>query len=250
MPVAAGGGVPGLPCCTGYLTARVTWPFVGSVVVVSQQEISRVARAWGIHCMPLLYDPFLLTGELRGMRQLRRELVGQARGRILELGAGTGLNVEHYSGVERLVLTEPELGMAKRLAQRLRHAGAPGEVVTAAAEQLPFDDGSFDTVVATLVFCTVSDLSAALRETRRVLAPSGRLLFIEHVRAAPGSRLERWQDHFYRPWRAFAYGCRCNQDTMELFAACGLSALQPSTARWRGMPPLVHPIVYGEARPI
>jgi ubiquinone/menaquinone biosynthesis C-methylase UbiE len=200
--------------------------------------------------MPLLYDPFLLLGELRGMRQLRRELVGQARGRVLELGAGTGLNVEHYAGVERLVLSEPESGMAKRLEQRIGSTGARGEVVTAAAEQLPFDDGSFDTVVATLVFCTVSDPGAALRETRRVLAPGGRLLFIEHVRAAPDSRLERWQDRLYRPWRAFAYGCRCNQDTMELFAAAGLRALEPSTSRWRGMPPLVRPIVYGEAQPV
>ena len=200
--------------------------------------------------MPLLYDPFLLFAELRGLRRLRSELVGQAGGRVVELGAGTGLNMKHYVGVERLVLTEPEPGMATRLEQRLERSAVRGEVVTAPAEQLPFDDGSFDTVVATLVFCTVSDPHGALRETRRVLAPGGRLLFLEHVRADAGSRLELWQDRSYRPWRAFAYGCRCNQRTLELIGAAGLRATEVGTARWRGMPQIVHPIVYGKAETV
>jgi SAM-dependent methyltransferase len=197
--------------------------------------------------MPLVYDSFLLLGELWGLRRLRGEVVAQAHGRVLELGAGTGLNLKYYSGVERLVLSEPEPGMAKRLEQRLKHSGVSGEVVPAAAEQLPFDDGSFDTVVATMVFCTVSDPHAALQETRRVLAPDGRLLFIEHVRGDAGSRLARWQDRFYRPWRALASGCRCNQSTLELIGEAGLRTTELGTARWRGMPALVHPIVYGKA---
>jgi len=200
--------------------------------------------------MPLLYDPFLLLAELRGLRRLRGEVIGQARGRVLELGAGTGLNMRHYSGVDRLVLTEPEPGMAKRLEQRVKAGPVAGEVVTAPAEQLPFDDCSFDAVVATMVFCTVSDPQTALRETRRVLAPGGRLLFIEHVRADDGSRLERWQDRCCRAWRAFAYGCRCNQDTLELIGAAGLRTTKVDTARWRGMPPIVHPVVYGSAETI
>lgn len=197
--------------------------------------------------MPLAYDRFLLIGELRGMRRLRRELVGQAHGRVLELGAGTGLNMEYYSDVERLVLSEPEPGMAKRLEQRFNHSAVSGEVVSAPAEQLPFEDGSFDTVVATLVFCTVTDPPAALRETRRVLAPGGRLLFIEHVRGDAGSRLERWQDRVYRPWRAFAYGCRCNQSTLDLIDQAGFRTVELGTTRWRGMPLVVQPIVYGTA---
>ena len=214
---------------------------------MGEGEFGRVTRAWGRRCMPLAYDRFLLLGELRGLRRLRREVVAQARGRVLELGAGTGLNMEYYSGVERLVLSEPEPGMAKRLERRFRHSGLSAEVISAPAEQLPFDDGSFDTVVATMVFCTVSDPHAALEETRRVLAPGGRLLFIEHVRGDPGSRLERWQDRFYRPWRALAYGCRCNQSTLKLIDEAGLRTTDVRTARWRGMPPLVHPIVYGKA---
>jgi len=211
--------------------------------------LRRVARMWGVRCMPLVYDPFLLLGELRTMRRLRAEVVGSARGRVLELGAGTGLNVKHYRSAERVVLTEPDLGMVKRLRRRLRNSSVPGDVVTAPAERLPFADGSFDTVVVTMVLCTVADPRAALREVPRVLAPGGRLLFIEHVRADPGSRLERWQDRLYRPWRAFAYGCRCNQPTLELLADAGLHTSETTTARWRGMPRLVHPLVYGHAQP-
>jgi SAM-dependent methyltransferase len=209
----------------------------------------RLSRLWGGHGMPPIYNAFLLLGELRGMRQLRREVVGQARGRVLELGAGTGLNVRHYTSVEQVVLTEPDPGMVKRLERRLRRSATPGEVVRAPAEQLPFDDASFDTVVTTMVLCTVSDPGAALREIRRVLAPGGRLLFIEHVRADPGSRLEAWQNRLYRPWRAFAYGCRCNQRTLQLLDAAGLRASDTGSARWRGMPPLLQPVVYGAAHP-
>ena len=89
--------------------------------------------------MPLLCDPFLLMGELRGLRRLRAEVVGEGHGRVLELGAGTGLNVRYYSGFERLVLSEPEPGMAKRLEQRLKRSAVTGEVVSAPAEQLPYD---------------------------------------------------------------------------------------------------------------
>ena len=97
-----------------------------------------------------------------------------------------------------------------------------------------------------MVFCTVSDP----HETRRVLAPGARLLFIEHVRGDVGSQLERWQDRLYRPWRAFAYGCRCNQSMLELIGEAGLRTTEVGTASWRGMPPLVQPIVYGKAETI
>jgi ubiquinone/menaquinone biosynthesis C-methylase UbiE len=214
---------------------------------MSEREFGRVTRVWGRRLMPSLYDPFLLIGEQMGLRHLRREVVSRAHGRVLELGAGTGLNMSYYQEVERLVLTEPEPGMAKQLQRRLKRSGLTAEIVAAPAEQLPFDDGSFDTVVATMVFCTVSDPHAALSETRRVIARGGRLLFIEHVRADAGSQLERWQDRFYRSWHAFAYGCRCNQSTLELIAAAGLRPAGVGRARWRGMPPLVAPIVYGSA---
>src|SRR5215210_5440442 len=116
-----------------------------------------------------LYDPFFWVAERAGMAARRRALVGQAHGRVLEIGAGTGLNVRHYPDGLDLVLTEPDEAMAERLRAR--------------AEALPFADDSFDTVVSTLVLCTVPDQPAALREIARILRPGGRLLFAEHVRS-------------------------------------------------------------------
>jgi SAM-dependent methyltransferase len=193
----------------------------------------------------LIYDPFLALGERRGMAARRRALLSSARGRVLELGAGTGLNLSHYPAVAELVLTEPDHAMRGRLARRVAKSRRPARVVAAGAEALPFADASFDTVVSTLVLCTVQDLDAALAEVRRVLAPGGRLLLIEHVRAS-SSRLERWQDRLAGPWGAFADGCRCNQPTVERLEAAGLRVdLQPD--RWRGMPALVAPLVVGTA---
>jgi SAM-dependent methyltransferase len=99
-------------------------------------------------------------------------------------------------------------------------------------------------VVSTLVLCTVRDPDAAVREVRRVLAPGGRLLFTEHVRAT-SSRLARWQDRLAGPWAAFAQGCRCNVPTDTLLAR-ELRLRRIERDRWRGMPALVHPLIVGE----
>jgi SAM-dependent methyltransferase len=192
-----------------------------------------------------MYDPVLALAERRGMASLRRALLARARGRVLELGAGTGLNLAHYPAeLVELVLTEPEPAMHARLARRVARSGRDATVVAARAEVLPFGDGAFDTVVSTLLLCTVADPAAAVRETRRVLAPSGRLLFVEHVRAA-SPRLARWQDRLAAPWAAFAQGCRCNAPTDALLAR-ELRLERVERARWRGMPALVHPLIVGE----
>ena len=193
------------------------------------------------------YDHFLALGERRGMAARRAELLGHASGRVLELGAGTGLNLPHYPDtVEELVLSEPDAAMTRRLRRRVACSGHVECVVDAPAEALPFEDASFDTVVSTMVLCTVADPVAALREVRRVLRPGGRFLFIEHVRA-DSSRLARRQDRFARPWRVFAMGCRANQPTLELMAAGGLRVELTHAARWRGMPVIVHPLAIGRA---
>ncbi|AQT82828.1 methyltransferase type 11 [Mycolicibacterium litorale] len=196
--------------------------------------------------MAALYDPFLWLGELAGMRRRRRALVDDAYGRVLEIGAGTGLNVAYYPGaVEELVLTEPEPGMRRQLSRRLERLGRAASVSGASAEQLPAADASVDTVVSTLVLCTVEDPQRALREIARVLRPDGQLLFIEHVRST--SRFfAACQDTVRRPWRAFAGGCECNRATVELMRACGFT-VQASEAVWRGMPAIVHPLVIGRA---
>jgi SAM-dependent methyltransferase len=191
----------------------------------------------------LAYDPFLARAERLGIAQARRELLADARGRVLEIGAGTGLNLPHYPAGLEVVYTEPDPHMAKRLRRR----GA--EVVEAGAETLPFADDSFDTVVSTLVLCTVPDVPAALREVARVLRPGGRLLFLEHVRAPSGSSLERWQDRLHGPWKAFACGCNCNRDLVAALDRASVSVEHAESREWRFMPPIVRPVLAGAARP-
>lgn len=208
--------------------------------------IPPVNQAW-LRVMALLYDPFVWLGEVAGMRGRRKTLLAQASGRVLEIGAGTGLNLPCYPGtIDELILAEPEPGMRGRLDRRLRRLGRVARIVDAPAECLPLPDSSVDTVVSALVLCTVADPERALREIARVLAPEGRLLFVEHVRAR-SRRLAARQDLLLRPWRAFAGGCVCNRDTLATMAACGLTP-EVEHATWRGMPAIVGPLVVGGAR--
>jgi ubiquinone/menaquinone biosynthesis C-methylase UbiE len=194
-----------------------------------------------------IYDPFLALGERRGMASHRRALLASARGRVLELGAGSGLNLAYYPAeIGELVLTEPDPAMRARLEKRVARSERNAMVVAAPAEALPFADGAFDVVVSTMVLCTVDDPVAAVEEVRRVLAPGGRLLFIEHVRSTT-PRLARWQRRLARPWRAFALGCRCDQATLEVLERAQLRIDRVASGRWRGMPALVRPLVIGHA---
>jgi ubiquinone/menaquinone biosynthesis C-methylase UbiE len=168
-----------------------------------------------------VYDRLLADSEKAGLADMRAELLASATGRTLELGGGTGANLDFYpAAVTELVLTEPDPHMAKRLRAKLddQLPAYPTQVVEAAAEDLPFGDASFDTVVSTLVLCTVSDPERAVAEARRVLNEGGRLLFIEHVRDAEGSRRARWQDRLERPWGWVSGGCHPNRDTGALLA--------------------------------
>jgi ubiquinone/menaquinone biosynthesis C-methylase UbiE len=195
----------------------------------------------------LVYDPFLAWGERAGMREVRRRALAGARGRVLEVGAGTGLNLALYPPtVQSLTLADPEAPVLARLRRRAQRLGRAPDVVQAPAEALPFPDHGFDTVVCTLVLCTVRDLPASLRELRRVLAPGGQLLFVEHVRASePG--LARWQDRLHEPWRRFAYGCHCNRDTAAALRAEGFEVSDVRHERWPRMPAIVGPTITGTA---
>ena len=202
--------------------------------------------------MAALYDRMMAAGEKAGLREMRRGIVGEAGGRTLELGAGTGLNLDHYTGaVSELVLTEPDPHMAKRLRRKIgEHPPAPPsvDVVEVGAESLPFEDASFDTVVATLVFCTIPDAEAAAGEAARVLKPGGRLLFLEHVRAEPGSGTERWQDRLDRPWGWMAGGCHPNRNTAALLERSDLHVDRLEHTEMPGhVPPLVKPVIRGSA---
>jgi ubiquinone/menaquinone biosynthesis C-methylase UbiE len=193
-----------------------------------------------------LYDRMMRRGEERSMRKLRGELVANARGRTLEIGAGTGANVTHYpDDIRELILAEPFEPMRRRLERKLGESGKSASTLDASAEAIPLEDESLDTVVSTLVLCTVDFPDLALAEVRRVLRPGGQLLFLEHVRSH-SPRVAHWQDRLETPWRHFGAGCRCNRDTIASIAAAGFST-QHEDAHWRGVPPIVASLVTGRA---
>ena len=215
---------------------------------MTHEETLAEVPVTGSRFSALIYEPFLWLGERRGMADRRARMLSEARGRVLEIGAGTGLNLAHYpGGLERLVLAEPEEHMAERLERRRRDLGVAAEVVHAPAESLPSEEGGFDTVVSTMVLCTVSDPDSAIAEIRRVLAPGGSLIFIEHVRSED-PRLARWQERLRGPWEAFADGCVCDRPTVDHLREGGFDVSIGERGTWKGMPPIVHPLVAGRAQ--
>ena len=193
------------------------------------------------------YDRSMAASEAAGLTQHRAALLARARGRVLELGAGTGLNLGHYpAAVSELVLTEPEKPMLRRLAPRAASATPRATAVSASAEALPFDDASFDTVVSTLTLCTVSDPAAALAEAHRVLVPGGRLLFLEHVRA-DDARAARRQDRLTPLWRRVGHGCYPNRDTLAAIEAARFDVEHVHRDRFPRAPRIIAPLISGSA---
>jgi ubiquinone/menaquinone biosynthesis C-methylase UbiE len=192
------------------------------------------------------YDRMTRKSEDAGMRDLRQGLVAAASGRVLEIGAGTGMNLPHYNGsLESLVLTEPQAPMLRRL-QRKAHEHAPqAQVLRAPAEDLPFQDGSFDTVVTTLVLCGVDDQPRALREARRVLRPGGSLLFLEHVRADDPdlARLQNRMNWLNR----IVVGCDCNRPTLSTIERAGFTISRLEHSEMPKAPKFVRPLIIGTA---
>ena len=193
-----------------------------------------------------LYDTVSKGSEAAGMREERRQLLAGTEGATIEIGAGTGLNLEHYpEAVTRLVLAEPDRHMRRRLRRRVDALDRAAEVIDASAERLPFPDATFDTAVVTLVLCSVPNQEVALAEIARVLKPNGRLLFIEHVRSGD-PKLAKRQDRI-RPLYNLV-GCNPNRDTL---AAIEASALRVESVRHGEVPkaPKVErPMIVGTAR--
>src|SRR5262245_44764788 len=194
-----------------------------------------------------VYDRPTAGFEAAGLRPARQRLLAGARGRVLEIGAGTGANLPFYrEDVETITVAEPEGPMARRLARRIREQPRAVELVQAPAEQLPLADAQFDTVVSTLVLCTVIDQPRALREVRRVLRPGGRFLFIEHVRSDE-PRLASWQDRLNGFNRVIAHGCNCNRSTLDAIGAAGFTITAVERHQMPKAPPFVRPLVIGTA---
>jgi len=178
----------------------------------------------------------------------RRRLLAGLTGRVLEVGAGNGLNFPHYPAtVTEVLAIEPEPYLRRQALAAASQAPVPIRVTDGTAEALPAPDGAVDTVVASLVLCTVTDLDEALAEVRRVLRPGGRLRFYEHVRAED-PRLARWQDRLERPWGWLVGGCHPNRDTVAAITAAGLQVVQLDRFDLQAMPPLARPHVLGVAK--
>ena len=194
----------------------------------------------------LTYDRQLAKVEKAGLQALRQGLLADASGRVLEVGGGTGANLPFYGpGVESLTITEPEPAMLRRLERRVDEQAPQTKVLQAPAEDLPFDDDTFDVAVSTLVLCGVEDQSRALRELRRVLRRGGRLIFIEHVRSdEPG--LARWQDRLNGLSR-FVACCDCNRRTLNSIKAEGFEVTDVEHTSLKKVPPFVRPLIAGTA---
>jgi len=191
------------------------------------------------------YDSVFARAERGGLSEMRGRVVSRAQGRTLELGAGTGLNLKHYprDGIE-LTLTEPEEPMARLLEERVRSERPGTKVIRAPAEHLPFDAGSFESIVATLVLCTVSDQAAALA----VLKPEGSVLFLEHVRSDQ-ARVARVQDLIQPLWIHIGHGCHCNLDTLSSLRRAGFDVKDLEHAQLPAAPGFVRPLIIGSATP-
>lgn len=201
-------------------------------------------RAKGHRWFAALYDSLNRGFERRFLGRLRARLLHDLTGKVLEIGVGTGVNLPYYPSAADVVGIEPDPFMLRRAREKLAGAARPmTEFRQGAAEALPFEDGSFDHVVSTLVLCTVADPSRALSEIRRVLNADGRLHFIEHVRA--DGWLGRIQDLIRPAWRYVGAGCNPNRPTRQLIEEAGfrLEQLETRTMQF-GIP-----ILIGTARP-
>ncbi|MBD7908561.1 class I SAM-dependent methyltransferase [Sporosarcina gallistercoris] len=168
-----------------------------------------------------VYDAAMQPLEATRFKQVRTELIGKAKGRVLEIGSGTGINFPYYKNAIRVDAIEPNPSMSKRAGDRLRNARVQIQVHETGAEALPFDNDTFDTVVATLVFCTIPYPIKALAEIQRVSKPGAVLLFFEHVRMEP-FLLSKSQDLLNPLWEKVCDGCQLNRETLTLIKESGI----------------------------
>ena len=197
------------------------------------------------------YPRVVGVAERAGLAGIRRGVFERASGRTLEVGAGSGLNLPHYTdAVTQLVITDPSEAMLVHLLDRLEvepPAVGTWQLARTEAERLPFADGAFATVAAAFVLCTVPRPGDALAEIARVLRPGGRLLFLEHVRAPDGSVLGRVQDLLEAPHRVVAAGCRPNRRTEDELRRCPLRIERLEHAPQPRSSPTVRPMIFGSA---
>ena len=202
-----------------------------------------------------LYNRFILPHVIElAMRQktfapFRQRVVGAARGRVIEVGIGSGLNLTSYgSDAKEVYGVDPSIQLLARASNRLNAARIPVKLVEGSAEKLPFEDRSFDTVVMTFTLCSIPDAPLSVQEMRRVLRPDGELLFVEHGRA-PDPAVVRWQDRLTPAWKRIGGGCHLNRKIDEIIKAGGFRIEQLHTDYLKSAPRPFSFIYEGRARP-
>lgn len=161
---------------------------------------------------------------MKAIGRQRAKVVPAATGRVLEVGMGSGLNLPYYDAdrVELVWGLEPSEGMRRKAQRRVDAAGVPVEWIDLPGEEIPLEDASADTVVLTYTLCTIVDWTAALAQMRRVLKPSGTLLFCEHGQA-PDEKVRRWQQRINPAWKRIAGGCHLDRPIPDLIRGAGFA---------------------------
>lgn len=178
----------------------------------------------------------------------RQRVISKAKGRVLEVGVGSGLNLPFYSpDAAHITGLEPSPKLLSMARQSLESASRPAELLEGSAEAIPLDDHSMDTVVTTWTLCTIPNVVRALEEMRRVLKPEGRLLFVEHGRS-PDANVQRWQDRLNPIWKPFAGGCHLNRPINQLIERAGFHIEGLDTGYGNGPKPMAF-MYEGIARP-
>lgn len=198
--------------------------------------------------MARFYDLAMQKVERLCLNRWRIELLSDLGGEVLEIGAGTGVNLKHYpQNISRLILCEPDPAMRKKLEMRLQNSPHhSAEINPCAAECLNVADNSIDHLVSTLVFCSVADQQRAMTEAFRVLKPGGSLVFMEHVAADRNSRLHFWQQLWQPLWRRAACNCHLTRQTGQLLEAAGFD-LHTRAEIMLGAPSIASPMIVGYA---
>ncbi|MCF7847203.1 MAG: class I SAM-dependent methyltransferase [Kiritimatiellales bacterium] len=189
------------------------------------------------------YDAFMRGCERRCLGEWRRELLAEVSGDVLEIGGGTGVNLQYYpKTLRRLVLTEPDPNMR----QQLQKSGMT--VADFRAEKIDLPDESFDCIVSTLVLCSVDSQAAALNEAFRLIRPGGSLYFIEHVVAPNNEKLARWQKRLEPIWLWVSRNCHLSMDTARAIREAGFEFIRFDAVSMIGAPSIVRSVIKGVAR--
>ncbi|MBC2717265.1 MAG: class I SAM-dependent methyltransferase [Desulfobacteraceae bacterium] len=196
-----------------------------------------------------LYDKCMISAEEACLKEWRQGLLKQVHGHVLEIGAGTGANIEFYpESVIRLVLSEPDESMRRLLEVKIGNSALKDVTVSSAsAENIEANEESFDFVVASFVCCSVTNLEAVLNQIHRVLKPGGSLVFLEHVAADKGSKRRRWQNRMNPFWRKLAGNCHLNREIEKSMVSAGFEISEIKRESMRKAMPLVRPTIRGVA---